>query len=113
MKENAMVDGMIFHGPGGCPKCGTPLWVADSEITLLELNSNGVPISEETTTRVKGVCPNCGEKVPMMRWGGNYRPAYDGSFLTFLKCEIEADSRDRIKKQNMEAKEKNPFDINA
>ena len=63
-----------FYGPGGCPFCSATLYVADSELTLMELNRDGIPISESTTITCKAVCPNCGEKIQMMRHNGGYVP---------------------------------------
>ena len=63
-----------FHVPGECPNCSATLYVADSELTLMEVNRDGVPISESTTITCKAVCSNCGAKIPMMRYNGAYIP---------------------------------------
>ena len=69
-----LIEPIIYHGPGGCPKCSGPITVADSELTLMELNQDGDPISSETTVRCMGCCMHCGTKIPMMRFKGSYIP---------------------------------------
>lgn len=74
MEKEILTEPMIFHGAGGCPHCCGPLAVADSELTLMELNQDGQPISEETRIKCVGVCLHCGNKIRMTRWKGGYVP---------------------------------------
>lgn len=108
--KDSLIEPMIFHGPGGCPICSGPLCVADSEITLMELNPEGVPISEETSIRCKAVCMHCGNTIPMARWGGQYIP-YGRSALIIKNGELRAEAEERVRKINEQAKGKNPFAI--
>lgn len=106
--KDTLLEPMIFHGPGGCPRCSGPLCVADSEITLMELNPDGVPISEETNIRCKAVCMHCGNTIQMARWGGQYIP-YGRSALIIKNGELKAEAEERVRKINEKAKGKNPF----
>ena len=72
--EEIKLEPIEFYGPGGCPFCFTTLYVADSELTLMEVNRDGIPISENTTITCKAICPNCGKKIEMMRHNGSYIP---------------------------------------
>lgn len=94
MKE-PLAEGMTFYGPGGCPKCHTNLWVADAEITLMELNSEGIPTNEETVNKVNAYCPECGHKQVMIRWKGGYIP-YDYFAYMQLLIEEEHEKEKRI-----------------
>ena len=107
-KQDTLLEPMIFHGPGGCPICSGPLCVADSEITLMELNPEGTPISEETTIRCKAVCMHCRNTIPMVRWGGQYIP-YSKSALIIKNGELRAKAAERAHQITEEAKGKNPF----
>lgn len=100
--------GIIFSGPGVCPKCGTPLYVVDSEMTLMELAIDGSPISEETNINCKGVCPVCDTKYPMMRWGGKYIPYCR---TTFILRKMELIDRINERKAKLSKSDKNPFGI--
>lgn len=108
--KDTLLEPMIFHGPGECPICSGPLCVADSEITLMELNPEGKPISEETTIRCKAVCMHCGNAIPMVRWGGQYIP-YGRSALIIKNGELRAEAAERVRRINDNAKGKNPFAI--
>ena len=108
--DELKIEGLIYHGPGNCPICSSPLFVVDSELTLMELNSDGYPISEDTTIRCEAVCSNCGHKQKMMRWNGTYIP-YTRSSLIIKKMEFEDMCKDRLNELNSQAKDKNPFEI--
>ena len=108
-----IVEGMIIHGPGGCPECGSPIWVADSELTLMELNMDGIPISEDTTIQCRGVCSHCGRKINMVRWKGGYIP-YTPTSLMLKELEARDEFNDRVKETNRIAEKRlgsNPFAI--
>lgn len=107
--EEVLTEGIIYHGPGGCPKCAGPLSVIDSEMTLMELNKEGQPISEETSIRCIAMCIHCGHKLEMIRWNGGYIP-YDPVSYLFKQVDLENKSKERIQKLNSEAK-KNPLAI--
>ncbi|MCM1235483.1 MAG: hypothetical protein NC489_35740 [Ruminococcus flavefaciens] len=94
MEKEITYDGFEYYGPGCCPLCSGPLFVADSEVTLMELNQDGQPISEETAVRCRGKCSRCGHEVPMMRWQGNYVPYSKPSFL-LKKWELMAKIKER------------------
>ena len=107
MKEIG-IDGLIYHGPGCCMKCGSPLVVVDHEMTIMELNQDGDPISEETTFRVKAACTYCGNKHDMMRWMGGYIP-YSPSSRILKIAEAQDIIKQRAELLNEESKGKNPF----
>lgn len=102
------VEGLIYHGPGGCPICSGALHVYDCEISLMELNQEGIPIDEETEIRCNAICGTCGHKLEMVRWEGGYIP-YGESALTIKQMQRRDESRDRVKRMNEKGKEKNPF----
>ena len=113
MKE-PLSEPMIFYGPGSCPKCYTNLWVADAEITLMEVDSNGIPKSEETVNKVTAYCPNCGHKQLMVRWKGGYIP-YSHCNLIHLMIQEEQKKEERIKALNSKRLDKefeeNPLSV--
>lgn len=86
---------MTFYGPGCCPKCHCNLWVADAEITLMQVSSAGIPENEETTNKVTAYCPECGHKQIMIRWKGGYIP-YDYFAYMMLLIEEEHEKEKRI-----------------
>lgn len=108
--KDTLLEPMIFHGPGGCPVCSGPLCVADSEITVMELNPDGVPISDETSIKCKAICTHCGKQIRMVRWGGGYIP-YGRSALIIKNGELRAEAAERVRKINEKAGGKNPFAI--
>lgn len=112
MTDEILVDGMIFHGPGGCPKCGMPLIAADVETTIFELNTDGNIINDETSIEVGGICSKCGHRVPMVRWQGGYIPYSPTSYA--LKV-LEANDKilERVTKLNSDAAYNNPIAIIA
>lgn len=109
MEKELMIEGFIYHGPGNCPECGRPLVVVDSELTVLELNTEGIPIDSGTTfIRAKAKCVNCHNTIPMMRWKGGYVP-YTESSRTLKLMELRDEARHRIAELNKKGKETNPF----
>lgn len=108
MPKEIGIEPMIFHGPGGCPKCGDLLTVVDNEMTVMNLDRDGNPTSEETIFKAKGFCPNCGYTLEMERWGGKYLPY--GRSAHILRLEA---IREKIKQRRLdldaESKGKNPF----
>ena len=82
-----------------CPHCGSPLLLVDSEMTYMELDSQGFPIDAEVTyNRVEGLCYNCGNSYPYIRSGMRYVP-----YSIFYKPDPVKEAL--IKKQPS----KNPF----
>lgn len=105
MDNEILIDGLIYHGPGGCPKCGGPLVVVDSELTFMELNTDGIPISEETSIRCNAACLHCKERQEMVRWQGGYIP-FSRTSLLLKELQFKDEIKDRMEK----IKEKNnPF----
>lgn len=103
--RNLVTESMTFHGPGLCHKCLSPLTVIDNEITVMKLNEDGIPITEDTEVRCYGICPNCGYKVNMIRYMGGYIP-YTRASLIILRGEL----KEKIK--NERPLGKNPMDKN-
>lgn len=95
-----------FYGPGGCPLCSATLYVADSELTLMELNRDGIPISESTTISCKAVCPNCRNRIEMMRYNGAYVP-YSKEAEIWGKIQRNELVKARLKELN--SKKENPL----
>ena len=101
--DEIFTEALTVYGPGGCPKCGNSLFVADSELSLMELNKEGIPISEETTVRCEAACSNCGYKQKMVRWDGGYIPFSRSSLI--LKIMQRKDERNsRIAQLNSSVK---------
>ncbi len=101
-------EAMIFYGPGGCPKCGDLLTVVDHEISIMELNREGHPLTEETIIRIRACCPKCGHKQDMMRWNGMYIPYSEMSEMIKIG-ELKAAVEKRNLELNKQTKGKNPF----
>lgn len=110
VNEELLIEPMIIHGPGCCPKCGGTLFVADSELTLMELNKEGIPITEETTVRCKAACVDCGYEQRMIRWDGGYIP-FSRSSLIMKIMQRKDERRARINELNSKAKTANPFAV--
>lgn len=107
MANNEIItEAMIYHGPGCCHKCGGPLTVVDTEMSIMELNQDGHPITEETIMRIRAACTHCGEKYNMMRWNGTYIPYSESSRI--IRCaQLYDEIQDRIHHNN--TNEKNPL----
>lgn len=104
--EEIKLEPIEFYGPGGCPFCSATLYVADSELTLMEVNRDGIPISESTTITCKAVCPNCGEKIQMMRHKGGYIPySQDAEIWKDIQRKEQAEERLKMLKSGA----KNPL----
>lgn len=112
MAGEILTEAMIYHGPGGCPKCGNLLTVVDHEMTIMNLNQEGHPTSEETMFHAKACCPNCGHKQDMMRWHGIYIP-YSRSSRILKYYEAYDNIKERCAKRDLELREKNPFAIDS
>lgn len=106
------IEPMIFHGPGGCPLCSGPLVVVDSELTMMELNSDGIPTSEETLIRCEAACLHCNNRVNMIRWKGGYIP-YSDSSLIIKKEQLKYELEQRVKECNSSSNKENPFALNV
>ena len=46
MFDEVQIEPMLFHGPGACPNCLTPLILAEKELTVMDLDKNGNVIIE-------------------------------------------------------------------
>lgn len=103
---------MIYHGPGGCPKCGNLLTVIDSEMTVMDLNQEGHPISEETIVKVRACCQNCGHKQEMMRWQGRYIP-YSENAYRIKRGDALYDIKQRNLMLDKQSKGENPFALES
>lgn len=57
MVEEILREAITFYGPGQCTECGELLTVVDHEMTIMELNKEGHPLSEETIFKAKACCP--------------------------------------------------------
>lgn len=111
--KEPLVEPFIHYGYGTCPMCGGGLVLADSELTLMELNKDGIPISyEETVIHCKARCIDCGFQQNMIRWEDGYIP--DNKRLIMLKkFEVMDRIRNRYKdyysNKNNKDQEENPF----
>lgn len=102
------IEPFIYYGPGRCPKCCGTLVVADSEISVMELNQDGVPVSyDDTNIRCEAVCLECGNRIEMIRWKSGYIP-YSKKRLKRLLMEAKLEVDQRKEKLN-EMKKENPF----
>ena len=96
MFDEVQIEPMLFHGPGVCPNCLTPLILAEKELTVMDLDKNGNVINIVNTDIVcKAMCPNCGKKYDMMRSNGSYKP-YSRIAEIFDKLDLD----EEIKKRN-------------
>lgn len=105
--DEILIEALIVHGAGGCPECGGSLFVADSELSLMELNQDGTPISEETVVRCEAACSHCGHKQKMIRWDGGYIPFSRSSFI-LKSMQRKDEMNSRIAQLNSRV-EGNPF----
>lgn len=92
--EEILKDPIEYYGPGKCCKCLTNLKVVDIEMTIIDVDNNGNPISDDVTVQCKGVCPRCGYEVPMIRWQGGYIP-YSPLVILMKKDEIKQRIKER------------------
>lgn len=72
MEKEITICPIEFTPPGRCFECGGRLIALDTEMTLMELNDDGIPLNEETTVKCRGVCKNCGKQYNMVRTGSGY-----------------------------------------
>ncbi len=109
MNDDVLIEPVIFHDPGCCPKCAGPLTVFDMEMCKMNINSEGQPLDESTTIKCAAVCQFCGETIPMIRWDGGYLP-FNETVLVFKMGEIRERAKARIKNDN-DGKRDNPLTI--
>ena len=95
--EEVAIDAFTIFGPGCCPVCHGPLAVADSEITIMDVDKNGNPISDETFVRCLGKCKKCGHEQEMMRWQGQYLP-YSESNRYYLMLVLREEVKERLER---------------
>lgn len=110
--EIHLITPIEFIGYGLCIDCGHPIYVMDSEMTFMQVNDDGIPITEETKLNVKGVCSHCGKVIPMMRWDGGYVP-YSREAYIIRNTEKKIQIQERLEKLNKESNGKtyNPLAI--
>ncbi len=96
--KEILIEPIIYHGHGGCPKCCGPLSVLDSELNMMDLNQDGTPISIETSVKCRAICKHCGHTLDMIRWEGGYVP-YDEISHNSRIIEL-AESRKVIMQEN-------------
>ena len=107
--KDPLIDPIIYVGPGGCIKCGTPLVVADKEIIVVNINNDGEVVElKEQATVAKALCPYCGNHQDMMRdpYNGIYRP-YSKTAFMFSEMDMKERSKNRIRSIN--ETDKNPL----
>lgn len=109
MEKEPLIEPIIYHGYGGCPKCGGIMGLVDSEMTFMELNKDGIPTTcEETVITCKAKCMDCGFEQNMIRWEDGYIPD-NKTLLKYKKYEVKQRIKDRYKRLNESNKDKNPF----
>lgn len=89
--KDELVQPFEILGSCCCMKCGAPLYAADTEMTYMRLDKNGMPIQEETEINCRGVCPNCKSVYPLKRCGFGYRmtsPALERDIAFNRKREL-------------------------
>jgi hypothetical protein len=108
MSNNDLVtDAFMYHGPGACRNCFTPLILVDSEQTVMDLDPEGNVVDiVESHYICRAMCPKCNEKYEMMRFLGKYYPYSETAFK--FKAEAHREEVDRRNK-NMRIVKDNPF----
>lgn len=101
--EISLQEPIEFISFGRCIDCGGPIYVMDSEMTFMQVNNDGIPVTEETKLNIKSVCSKCGRTAVMMRWNGGYVP-YSRTAYIIRTTEKRLQIKDRLEKLN--AKEK-------
>lgn len=104
--KEILIEPLIYHGHGGCPICCGPLSVLDSEMSMIDLNQEGMPISIETSIKCRAICKHCGHKLEMVRWEGGYIPYDEKSYQSRL---IEKKERNKAKMQENRCTIGNPL----
>ena len=97
--EEVAIDAFTIYGPGCCPICHGPLVVADREITIMDVDRNGNPISDEVDIRCIAKCKKCGHEQEMMRWDGKYLP-YSESNRYYLMLRLREEVKERLNRIN-------------
>ena len=105
-----LIEPFVYDGPGVCPDCGHLLTIADTELTIMDVNNEGTPISETTITKANAYCRNCRRKQPMMFWKGKYIPFSEASYI-MLTSEAKDEVAERYKLMEEQAKGVNPLAI--
>lgn len=109
MDEISLLEPIEFIGFGKCLDCGGSIYVMDSEMTFMQVNNDGIPVTEETKLNVKGICSQCGKTSVMMRWNGGYVP-YSRTAYIIRTTEKKIQIRERLEKLNGKTKdESNPL----
>ena len=89
--KESLIEGFIYHGPGACPVCFTPLVVIDTEHNVIDLDSEGQAVDIRSYIECRAACPNCGNKIPM-RLNGIYAPYSKNAYnlkMEEIKSEID------------------------
>ena len=107
--QEPLIDPIVYRGPGACKECGTPLIIAEREIMVMDLNSEGQVVKlEEQASTIKALCPNCGRRQDMMRdpYKGIYRPR---SLAAYLFSQMEAEEANKNRIRSINEKDENPL----
>lgn len=107
--DEILIEPIEFIPPGRCIECGGHLVVLDTEMSLMELNDDGVPLNEETTVKCRGVCTKCGKKYNMARIGTGYISYTNPIILKQLMIEQTARNFRRLQESRIT---KNPLAYN-
>lgn len=101
MEKEITICPIEFVPQGRCFDCGGKLVVLDSEMTLMELNDDGVPLNEETVIKCRGICTNCGKKYNMARMGGGYITYTDPLTIKQMMINKASLAKDRLEKSRI------------
>jgi hypothetical protein len=104
--SDLITDAFIYHGPGACPKCLTPLVAVDTEHNVIDLDSEGNPTEVYSYEECRAACPNCNERYKMMPFNGKYLPYSENAF-NLRKAELQAEIDRR--NTNRYSNKNNPF----
>lgn len=108
--KDLLIEPFIYHGPGCCPICSTELLVAERETIIMRLDKSGNAVSVEGADVIcRGLCPNCGHKLDMMRSNGIYKPySYAAALFDEVDRRYEIDRRNKEGSYRIEG---NPLSI--
>lgn len=84
MKEN-LIEPIETIGYNRCPKCRNLMFIADSEMSYIQIDKEGYPINQQTEYyRCQAVCAKCQSAYDMINVGMRYRPA--SKLLDFISA---------------------------
>ena len=94
--KEILSEGLIYYGPGTCPKCFSPLVVLDIETNAYELTIDGYPKNIKTKNKCVGICTKCDNHIDMMMYKGKYVP-YSESLYIYSTFEQSYEAEKRLK----------------